>query len=444
MRILLAVHGFPPTHIGGAERATERIARWLVQNGHHVEVFTLENVDAPELKFETRHEDGLTVHRLSLDVRGDVPTFVQTYDNQQIGMLFRDVLRTGSFDIVHLVSGYLLGVEIIRAAQEMGIPTVLTLTEYWFMCVRLNLLDNNDTLCAGPDNDDKCTRCIMNDKRRYRYLGQYAPSIMDTFWSLAQYTSLAEVKIREVATRREVLERTLDSVDLVICPSQFIMNKFAEFGYDTSKFVLIPHGIGASDETAIQHNAPDSVLRLGYMGQIKPHKGVDLIVQAVVNLLQLKQPVSLDIWGDTNNSLTYAAKMLRQSRPYPTIHWNGSFKGSEQLKQVLSQFEVLVVPSRWYENSPTVILEAFKAGIPVITTRLGGMAELVTHEKNGLLFKLNDLDDLTNNIQRLIREAGLLPRLRAGISRIRSAEDEAHDVFEHYLRLSNKVKTPRQ
>ncbi|MCB9450367.1 MAG: glycosyltransferase family 4 protein [Anaerolineaceae bacterium] len=443
MRILLAVHGFPPTHIGGAERAAERIARGLVQNGHHVEVFALENVNAPETEFKTTSQDGITVHQFSLDVRGDVPRFVQTYDNQYIGKIFRQVLQSGKFDIVHLISGYMLGVEIIRAAQEMGIPTVLTLTEYWFMCIRLNLLDSNDSLCTGPESDDKCTRCVMNDKRRYRYLDQYVPSIMDTFWSLAQYTPIGEVKIREVATRRQILERTLASVDLVICPSQFIIDKFAEYGYNTSKFVLIPHGIGESGVMDIQRDR-SPILRLGYMGQIKPHKGIDLIVQAVVNVLQSKQAVSLDIWGDTNTGLNFATKLIRQTRRCPTIRWNGRFKGSEQLKQVLSQFDVLVVPSRWYENSPTVILEAFKAGIPVITTRLGGMAELVTHDQNGLLFEINDVDELTAHLRRLINEPDLLPRLRAGIPRVRSAEDEVHDIFEHYVRLTTKMKAQDQ
>jgi glycosyltransferase involved in cell wall biosynthesis len=434
MRVLLAVHGYPPSHTGGAERAAERIAHWLVKNGHHVEVFTVKKVDSPELKLETSLEDQVVVHRLLFDVRGEGNSFTHTYDNPDIGKVFRRVLKSGSFDIVHLISGYLLGVQIIHAARESGVRTVLTLTEYWFMCVRLNLLYNNETVCAGPESDDKCTRCVLDDKRRYRLLGHYAPSLLNTLWSLAQYSSLGEVKIREITHRQEVLRNTLASVDLVISPSQFLVSKFAEFGYDTQKFNVIRHGVGSPEDHGKNPAKPSAHLRLGFVGQIKYHKGLDLIVQAVVNLLKNKKSVSLDIWGDTDNLGSYITKLLQQTRSFPNIRWKGSFNGSQVL-DTLSQIDVLVVPSRWYENSPTVILEAFKAGVPVITTRLGGMAELVKHEKNGLLFDLNNVDELSVNIHRLMDEPQLLAQLRAGIPHIRSADDEVREIFDHYSHL---------
>lgn len=68
MRVLIAVHGFPPTHSAGAERRAERMAQWFHKQNHHVEVFTIESLTASETHFETRTQDGYTVHRLSYNI----------------------------------------------------------------------------------------------------------------------------------------------------------------------------------------------------------------------------------------------------------------------------------------------------------------------------------------------------------------------------------------
>jgi glycosyltransferase involved in cell wall biosynthesis len=434
VRILIAIHGFPPTQYGGAERAAERIAAWLVEHGHHTEVFTVERVDATEPHVETQTlENGLVIHRLHYDIKSPAETLENTYNHPQVGRALRKILQAGSFDVLHLISGYLLGEQIVSAATELNIPLIITLTEYWFMCPRLNLLQVDDRLCSGPESDEKCARCLMQEKRRYRLMNYITPNILDTLWSLSQNTSFANIKMREVTDRRLALQRALEAADLIICPSHFIRNKFQEYGYNLEKSVVIPHGVYLPP--GLPRSAPPNSLRFGYMGQIKPHKGVDLLLQAVINLLNANQQVSLNIWGTTSDSLNYATKLVRQSTKYPAIRWNGSYTSS-QLNDVLSSFDVLVVPSRWYENMPTVILEAFQAHKPVVATRLGGMAELIEHGKSGLLFELNNVADLQNQLERLACEPGLVTQLQTGIPAIKTADEEVEDIFGHYVRLA--------
>jgi glycosyltransferase involved in cell wall biosynthesis len=102
---------------------------------------------------------------------------------------------------------------------------------------------------------------------------------------------------------------------------------------------------------------------------------------------------------------------------------------------VIRSIDVLVVPSRWYENSPNVIQEAFEMKRPVIVTNLGGMAEMVDHEHSGLVFKLNKVDDLSRQIQRLLHEPSLLASLRSGIPAVKRIHEEMQEVYEHYQRL---------
>lgn len=435
MRILIAVHGFPPTHSAGAERRAERMARWLVANGHTIVVFAVESLNEPGFRIEVRQQDGITVHRLHYNVKeGDV--FRNLYDHPRISEAFKDVLKQyDGFDLVHVVSGYLMGGQVIHTAREAGLPVVITLTEYWFMCARLNLIQATGALCSGPETDEKCSRCLLEDQRRYRLPAQVAPWLMDAFWGVARHMPFSAQMTEIVAERRKTLHKALDAANLVICPSRYLIAKFAEFGFDTTHYVYMRQGLSKSGsaEQRTEHK-PHPELRLGYIGQIKPHKGVDLVVDAVIELLEEGHKIALDIWGTETEAPEYTQMLKDRSASHPSIRWNGRYTGAK-VWEVLSEIDSLVVPSRWYENSPNVILEAYEMRVPVIATNLGGMSELVEHEKTGLVFTLNDVDHLRDQIHRLLTEPGLMDQLRSSIPPVKTIDEEMGDLVENYTRL---------
>ena len=114
--------------------------------------------------------------------------------------------------------------------------------------------------------------------------------------------------------------------------------------------------------------------------------------------------------------------------------WCGAFPGSG-LQGVLEGFDVLVVPSVWYENAPLVISEARATGIPVVASRLGGMAEMVRDGVDGLLFAPGDDRALAAALRRLATEEGLLDRLREGNRPPRWIDDEVGDLRSVYAGL---------
>lgn len=99
---------------------------------------------------------------------------------------------------------------------------------------------------------------------------------------------------------------------------------------------------------------------------------------------------------------------------------------------VLGQYDVLAVPSLCLETGPLVVYEAFAARVPVIGSRLGGIAELVTHEKNGFLVERGDVDGWARAFERLVREPGWIARLRAGIPLPRTMETVAREMDDIY------------
>ncbi|MGQ9890039.1 MAG: glycosyltransferase family 4 protein [Aggregatilineales bacterium] len=430
MKILIAAHGFPPTHYAGAERLAERIASQFASRGHTVEVFAVERLNDLNFRVETEHSRGFPVHRVFYNA-GTTAPYPGSYDSPQVARAIEQVLERSRFDVIHIISGYLIAVPLVRAARHAKIPVVITLTEYWFMCSRLNLLQFDQVICSGPESDSKCAHCLAEEKRRYRFISRASPQIAKLMSKTPSFRRLESA----IRSRRQKLQQTLAAADVVISPSQFLIDKFAAFGFNTERFVLIRHGLSAADTShALATRVQSGTLRLGYTGQIKPHKGVDLIVGAVLPLLDAGHNITLDLWGPDNEDPAYTAALKRRTAAYPFVRWRGRYDRRE-LWNILASIDALIVPSRCYENSPMVIGEAYVAGLPVVATRLGGMAEMVTHERSGLLFNLNDAAGLSRQIERLITEPDLLPRLRAGIPPVKTDVEEASEILSQYQRL---------
>ena len=157
-------------------------------------------------------------------------------------------------------------------------------------------------------------------------------------------------------------------------------------------------------------------------------------MEALRGLVQSGRDVSLDIWGLETEAPGYVAQLKRRSARTPAIRWRGQYAG-RQVWGALAAADVLVVPSRWYENSPNAILEAYAAGLPVVATDLGGMAELVEHDKSGLLFRYNDASSLRQQLARLVDDPALLTRLREGIPGVTTLDQEMQALVAAYHRL---------
>ena len=153
-------------------------------------------------------------------------------------------------------------------------------------------------------------------------------------------------------------------------------------------------------------------------------KAPHVLLEAVAGLPPDR--VSVTIAGDLapyHGDDSYAG-IVRPMLQRSGVEWLGGV-AHERVPALLASIDVLVVPSIWIENSPFVIKEAFAAGLPVVASNLGGMAELVQDGRNGLLFTAGDSADLRRVITRLLDEPGLLATLREGIPRVKTIDEDA-------------------
>jgi glycosyltransferase involved in cell wall biosynthesis len=241
-------------------------------------------------------------------------------------------------------------------------------------------------------------------------------------------------RLELIAERRRYLKQVLEKVDMVISPSRFMIQKVKEYGFQPRRLVYLPFGLDKTNLQVIQPGAPPTRLRIGYLGQFAPHKGVHLLLSAFRKLAKPPDLCELILHGNVSDASPYERRLLRMARNDPTITFAGPYPNT-QVGQVLDGLDVIVVPSAWYENRPTVILEAYATGTPVVAARLGGMAELIQHDQNGLLFEPGSVRSLATQLQRLLDEPALLPRLQAGIQPVPGIEEETGTLVSLYQSL---------
>jgi glycosyltransferase involved in cell wall biosynthesis len=182
---------------------------------------------------------------------------------------------------------------------------------------------------------------------------------------------------------------------------------------------VIPYGF---DVTPAETTEKAKLLSFGYVGSINEHKGAHVLITAFKKA-NVQDKATLSLYGDLDIAKPSYAEQLRQSvAENPAIRLLGSFP-SEQASKIISSFDVLVIPSIWYENTPTVIHIAFACKIPIIGSNVPGITELVKNEINGLIFERGDTDQLSSQIRRVVETPELLRKMSLSMPKIKPIHD---------------------
>ena len=417
MKILFVVHQFLPRHLAGTEVYTYCLARSLKDRGHEVSIYTRENGFFDEaLRNESTQYDGLnikTVYFNSLNRRFKwLRKFCNDFYNPLLERHFKKHINKTNPDIIHVQHLHGLSASFINAARRNRIPSVVTLNDYWFMCGTNQLLTKSLKICSGPFYGLKCHKCFMPTNNRLVLSGLYPLHSVLIFLRLMYLKSL------------------LNKVNLIIAPSFFLKGKFVDHGISESKIIFSDYGFDSGHMKHFEAKTGNT-LRFTFIGSIMPHKGVHVLIDAFKKLTNTN--ALLKVYGDPTYAPDYYETLRAMSTNHP-IKFMGHFENN-RVYEILAETDVLVVPSIWYENSPLTIHEAALAGVPVIASNIGGMAELVERFQNGLLFQVGVADDLYKKMKLLIDNHGLIKELKGNPNAIKTIDENAKELEDVYTRL---------
>ncbi len=431
---------------------TQRLADSLLKKGHQVEVIAVESVAAlPDEPFCTTEVEGnLTVHRLRLESKFATSPLSLNYCNSPISEWYMEHSRTNRPDVIHLLSGYLITGCILEAAFEHQIPSVITLVDYWFICPRITLVRSDGIVCDHEVAPARCVWCLNSSKRRFRVLDEMfhrIPGNLFTFMGkkgLLDHTRSFGDEIKYIHRRRDFNKNILEIADGVVTHSRFLEQKLFEYGIQPNKVFFIPNGIEVDSDNTLPRPSDkrSEKLRIGYLGQIASHKGVDVLIRAYQMLNPPPGRCELRIYGELHSWPGYVNELRALANGREDIVFAGEFPAQE-VARVMAECDVIVVPSVWYENRPTVILEAFANGLPVIASELGGMEEMVEHGVDGFLFKPRDPSSLAEQLGKLLAEPQMLQMLSAGIKPVKNVSeelDELERLYKHVIASRQKAE----
>lgn len=452
MRILHVIHAFPPYSEAGSENYTKALAQALRRLGHEVAVcHRIADSTQDEYALTEAQFEGLPVYRLNNTFRY-CDRFEKTYRNADIDARFGAVLDRFRPDVVHFHHLTCLSTSCVFEAKLRGLPVVMTLHDYWLICQRGQFLRRDDSLSLCEEQEDhECVQCwapqlgLSGGEATSRTSGRQS-LLREVFQRLQQRflppTAQPEQQaLAAIRARMTHVREVCAAVDLFLSPSQFLRKQFIAFGIPADKILYSPNGYQTSsfvpcDRPLFSVQRP---IHFAFIGTIIPPKGVQFLVEAFRAIPD--SAARLTIYGGevAYDGFPEYGKMLRElAAGCAHITFAGAYR-SEEVGRILQEVDVLIVPSIWYENAPLTIQEAFLARIPVITSNLGGMRELVRDGENGLLFQPRDPLDLRRKIQTLIRQPELIARFGNAHPTVKTIEADAQDMVERYARLCQRA-----
>lgn len=345
---------------GGEDRVFELESRLLEAHGHRV----------------FRYQD----HNERVTKMGRVQLALSTVWNRRSYRDVSEILLRNQIDIIHIHNTFpLISPSVYYAAKRVGVPVVQTLHNYRLLCPDAKLM-RNDKLCED---------CLG---RRFAWPG----ILHGCYQNSRPATAVAAV----MTVTHGILGTWSDSIDRYVALTDFARRKFVEGGLPAGKIAVKPNFV--DPDPGCGDGQGDYAL---FVGRLAPEKGIATLLAA---WNRAGRHLPLRVVGDGPLADQVREAALQESN----VIWIGPV-GPEVVKQQMRGARFLICPSVWYESFGMIIVEAFATGLPVIGSNLGAMAELIDHERTGLLFSPGDPNDCARTVEEALAQPGLLMYMRA-------------------------------
>lgn len=204
---------------------------------------------------------------------------------------------------------------------------------------------------------------------------------------------------------KRIYDQTLGRITLEAADAIFVMSNIEKqmltkhFNWKKDNFYIIPNAVDdrllkyAKQMEKIKVTNPDKTFTLIYVGDLEPWKGVENLIHMMQILVRSIKDIKLKIIGD--GSQRHYLEKLATGLPI----WFSGYLPHEYVIKELANADIFVFPSLW-EGMPTAILEAMALKVPVISTFIGAIPEIITNNVSGILIRPNDPKALAQAVMR--------------------------------------------
>lgn len=441
MKIVQGLGWYFPESVGGTEVYVAALAKRLRAAGHEVLVAAPEAGAAGERAYE---HDGVPVFRYPIpasptraEARGDAVARGAERFHAWLSRVRPDVVHLHTF-----VTG--LGLHEARAARAAGARVVATThsSSLGFLCARGTLMRRGEEVCDGLAEPAKCAACLLQARGAPRSVSRAVAAFPGGFSRLlgrlpGRVGTLLGMNafVREnVRRQRELFE----AVDAFVVLTTWARDVVLANGAPAEG--VVRNRLGHAYEAAARKPGPDThptraPVRFGYLGRFDPIKGVLDLAHAVARLPRAL-PLRVEFRGPVASA--EARAVLAELQSLLAGDDRVSFAPAVEPREtprVLKGYDVLLCPSRCLEGGPTVAIEAHAVGTPVVGTRIGGLAELVTDGVDGRLLPPGDVGALAETLEALAKEPAPVDAWRRALPLARTMDDVARETLATYASL---------
>lgn len=405
-------------YTGGPERYMTAVTQLLQHQGHIVIPFALK-LDQNEPSAYANYfvsppaasdQYKLEQFDLSLGQKGKLlGRAVYSWEaRRKLEKLIED---TGA-DLVYLLNicNY-LSPSLIDAAKKRGVPVVMRLSDFNFVCASHRFLREGRV----------CTECL--DK------GSFRPALR---YRCVQGKRLHTTG-RVIPMMIHQLFGILNKADAFVAPSPTMAEALVRFGCDAGKVYWVPSFVDLAQFQPVALPRRDYVL---FAGRLDPDKGVQVLLDAWFRLGETAPPLYL---AGTGMAVSDLQKQIQLFNLSSKVHFLGQLEKGD-LVPVVQQAAFVVAPSLWMDNSPMSIYESLACGKPVIGSDIGGIKSQVLHGQTGFLFSPGDGEMLAEYVCRLWQDRRLIEKMseRARETAVTQFSPEAH--WERLSKIFHIVK----
>jgi glycosyltransferase involved in cell wall biosynthesis len=374
--VLLLAQFYPPV-IGGEERHVRNLAVELASRGHEVHVACLDVGRPPVV------DAGVTVHVLP-NVGVKVPALYPTADrplalpapDPLVSRALSRLVASVRPDVVHAHNWIINSYLPLAAARRL--PLVYSLHDYSHVCPTKRLMYLGESPCSGPGLR-KCFTCSSDwygvgrgpvIQSMVRSGRPFRNRLVDVFTPVSTYVGLAN-QLPEQGVRWQVVPN------------------------------FVPDSL-LSMTSVPRDPALPSGDYLFFAGDLSDQKGVDTLLSAYATLEPATRPPLL---------LVGRAAMDLSSLP-PGARAEEKWD-HDRVVSGFAHARAAVLPSKWPDPCPTTVLEAMALGAPLVTTHMGGIADMVADGESALVVPPGDASATAAALTRILSEDGLGERLAA-------------------------------
>lgn len=413
-RILVAAHNHPALHPGGTEIFAHDLFRAYQRAGHEALFLGATNQIHREIRPGTSFQAiGSAGDEVLLWSGHFDRFFMSQIDLYGVVPDLTELLRDFRPDVVHIHHLLLLGAEFPHIVRRTlpDCRIVMTLHDYYPLCHHDGLMvrTSGKELChkSAPD---RCHACFK------------------------------DIPLDRFVLREQHLKALLRTVDRFIAPSQFLRQRFIDWGLDGDRISVIANGLPPRNGPARKDRQENDRPVFGYFGNLNPWKGTTVLLEAARQLIEDGLRFELRVHGGAPfQSESFKDEIARLfKKTASAVQQRGAYR-REDIADLVAMVDCTIVPSIWWENAPLVIGEAQVQKKPVIASNIGGMAEMVHDGTNGLTVPPNDPRALAAAMRRIAENPDLRRRLSANARK----PDDIDTTARRYLTLIDAIE-PKQ